>query len=101
MSNWSDLQSILSSIPGVKKAYFQPPEGTALVYPCIVFERSRIMTKFADNNPYNLSKLYTITVMDKNPDSSISAAVASLSGVSFDRAFKVSNLNHDVFTINF
>ena len=36
----SDFQTVLESIPGVEKVYFQPPESVKLVYPCILYEYS-------------------------------------------------------------
>ena len=33
------------------RAYFQPPPNTKMQYDCIVYERSRMDTDFADNLP--------------------------------------------------
>ena len=48
----SDFQTVLESIPGVEKVYFQPPESVKLVYPCILYEYSRASHIYADNITY-------------------------------------------------
>ena len=75
MGSRLDLQTRLESIPGVRKVYFQPPESIKIDYPCIIYERSRINTKFADNLHYIDKTGYTVTVIDRNPDSAIPAYV--------------------------
>jgi hypothetical protein len=70
-------------------------------YPCIVYERDDIDTKFADNRPYSHKKRYQVTVIDPNPDSEIPDRVAELPLCSFSRAFKADNLNHDIFNLFF
>jgi len=91
------LQSIMDSYTGF--VYFQPPPSIEMSYPCIVYDRSNIRTDYADNNPYNLKKEYTITVIDRDPDSSIPDQIAMIPTSSFSRSYKADNLNHDVFTI--
>lgn len=99
MPSRSDLQSLLESIPGVAKVYFQPPESIKLVYPAIVFKYDDIRNDFADDGVYRQSWYYQITVIDKNPDSGIMKAVSKLPSVKFNRYFVSDNLNHYVFTI--
>lgn len=92
-----DLQTKLETLLGSANVYFQPPPGFMLSYPCIIFSRSNIRTKFADNLPYLHRKQYTITVIDANPDSEIPDRVSKMESTVFDRHFTTSNLNHDVF----
>lgn len=82
-----------------RHVFFQPPENMKILYPCIVYERSGIDTKYAGNLPYAMKKRYSVTVIDKDPDSTIPDMVAKLPFCSFDRHFVNDNLNHDVFTI--
>lgn len=82
-----------------RHVFFSPPENLKLMYPCIVYERSGMDTRFAGNLPYSTQKRYTVTVIDKDPDSSIPDCIAKLPMCSFDRHFVNDNLNHDVFTI--
>jgi len=101
MASRTDLQTLLESILGSAFVYFQPPSSIIMKYPCILYERSKLDTEFANNNTYKIEKRYTITVIDKNPDSSLPDQIAMLPRCIFDRHFTVDNLNHDVFTIYF
>ena len=101
MSQRTDLQVILEGVLGTDKVYFQPPSTLRMSYPCIVYERSSAKTTYADNDRYNSTKRYTITVMDSDPDSPIPDKIAALSLCSFDRHFVAANLNHDVFNLYF
>lgn len=93
------LQKLLEKILGSRNVYYRPPESVKMNYPAIVYQRSRIDNAFADNLVYKQSKSYTITVIDQDPDSVIVDEVSKLPRCSYDRHFKVHNLNHDVFTI--
>jgi hypothetical protein len=97
----SELHDLLKSLVGSGKVYFQPPSGMSMEYPCITYERNSADTKFADNLPYRYEKQYSITVIDKNPDSLIPDRVAKLPQCTFDRQFKSDNMNHDVFRLYF
>lgn len=93
------LHTLLTGI--VPNAYFQPPPGISMSYPCIVYDLDDIDTRFANNAPYNLKKGYKITIIDPDPDSALPDEVAKLPGVSFDRFYTADNLNHYVFTLYF
>jgi len=98
------LQEILSSIPEVRKVYFQPPESRMLEYPCIIYELSDMSTLYSDNSRYLSFPEYTVTVIDKNPESIIQKRMMDLSSdchVDFNRFFTSDNLNHWVYTLVF
>lgn len=95
----SDLHTLLKTI--TTNVYFQPPPTVQMEYPCIVYQRSQIKTDFADNLPYNRTKRYQITVIDRDPDSEIPDQVSDLPLCFFDRAFAAEQLNHDVFSLFF
>lgn len=101
MAQRSDLQSLLEGILGNDHVYFQPPPDFMMEYPCIVYHRSNIRTRFGDNFPYLLEKEYTITVIDPDPDSQLPDTISKLQRCVFDRNFRTANLNHDVFNIMF
>lgn len=94
-----DLQALLEEI--TEHVYFQPPENLAIVYPCIVYQRDFAETDFADNEPYSVKKRYMVTVIDRDPDSSIPDQVAQLPTCSFNRFFVADGLNHDVYQLYF
>jgi hypothetical protein len=81
--------------------YFQPPTNIVLEYPCIVYHRDYAETQFADNNPYNHTIRYVVTVIDRDPDSDIPGKVARLPQCLYNRFFTSANLNHDVYRLYF
>ncbi len=81
--------------------YFQPPTNVKLEYPCIIYHRDFADTKFADDIPYNHTKRYMVTVIDRNPDSAIPEQVASLPMCLFNRFYTADDLNHDVYVVYF
>lgn len=99
--NRTQLQTLLESLTGVTKVYFQPPTNVNLQYPCIIYKKDSSITNFANNNPYSYDMGYQLTVIDRDPDSKIHEQVASLPMCTFDRHFTADNLNHDVFTLFF
>ena len=98
MRTWSELQQVLSEI--CENVYFQPPENLKIKYPCIVFERTNALTIYADNNPYQITKRYTITLITKTVDNDEYVdKLLKLPMCTFDRQFITENLCHDVFTM--
>lgn len=102
MKTWSQLQVVLQEIMGNNKVYYQPPENLKITYPCIVFERTNALQSFADNNPYRITKRYTITLMTKTADNDqYLDQLLNLPMCTFDREFKNDGIVHDVFNIYF
>ncbi len=95
----SELQELLSGLNGVQNAYIQPP--TKMEYPCIMIERETSNMYHADNRIFHLKKGYTVTVIDRAPDSAIPDLVEGLPHVRFDRFFRTNGLNHFVFQMFF
>lgn len=93
------LRKVMRDVSGVENVYFQPPENLLLKYPAIVYSRSDIRNRPADDMVYSQFTFYDLTVIDKNPDSLLVYAVASLPRCKFGRHYKSDNLNHDTFTI--
>ena len=96
-----DLQAILSNIPGVVKAYFQPPGKNDMKYPCIVYERSKNKSKYANNRRYASMRMYSVTVIDANPDTAIATHVEALPYCDFDRHYVADNLHHYSYRLYF
>lgn len=101
MASRLELQSLLEQITESRNVYYQPPESIKMNYPAIVYTRYDINSINADNKPYANTNAYTITVIDKDPDSIIVDRVKALPMCSYDRNYKSDNLNHDVFTLYF
>ena len=97
MGDWQNLQTLLEGI--TSNVYFQPPENVKLQYPCIIFKRDNIDTEFANNKPYKFQTRYSLTVIDRDPVSSVTESVMQLPMCRHERVFIVNNLYHDVFTL--
>lgn len=97
----TDLQTKLEALLGSTNVYFQPPPNIQMVYPCIVYKLSGIETEHADNAPYKIGSEYSVTVIDRNPDSAIPYEVAQLKSCSFSARFPSDGLNHTVFKLYF
>ncbi len=91
----------LAIIPSTKRpaVYFQPPPTIRLVYPCIVYSLDTINKTYANDKTYLNKKRYTITIMDKDPDSEIPNTFLEMSLCRFDRAYPADDLNHWVFNL--
>lgn len=103
MRTWSELQVILQDIMGEDgKAYYQPPENLKLVYPCIVFTRVDALTEYADNNPYCITKRYTVTLITRSADNDLYLdKLLMLPMCNYDRQLIKDGLVHDYFDIYF
>lgn len=107
MNRRLQLQETLESIGGLAidstthrpAVYFQPPPSVKMVYPCVLYSLSEINTKYADDNPYLNKTRYTITVIDKDPDSKIPNTFLKMPLCRFDRSYSSDNLNHWVFSL--
>jgi len=91
------LQSLLEGL--VPHVYYQPPATLTMQYPCIRYERNGGNVQRADNRPYRRAKRFQITVIDRNPDSTLPDQVEELSFSEFDRWFAKDNLNHWVYNL--
>ena len=93
------LQEILVNILGSNNVYFQPPETIRLQYPCIIYERSDIDKKYADNRAYISMVRYSLTLITRSPESGLVKEILELPDCSYDRYYAADTLNHDVFTL--
>ncbi len=92
-----ELQALLAGLTG--HVYFQPPPN--MQFPCIKYERDSSLVEHADNKPYQRAKRYSVTVIDRNPDSTLPDLVEELPYCAFERAFQQDGLNHWVFNLFF
>lgn len=94
-------QSVLEAIPGVTKAWQQPPASGGMSYPCITFKRDYSFNRHANNKLYMHRKRWLVTVIDYSPNSAIADAVEAFPYCTFDRFYTAGNLNHTVFKLYF
>mgnify|MGYP007069846612 CR=1 FL=1 len=93
----AELHEVLLTI--TDHVYFQPPETVKLIYPCIIYERSKIGALWANNRPYKFNTSYQVTVIDKDPESEIIDKLAELPLCLHNSHYVADDLNHDVFTL--
>lgn len=100
MNNRLELQSLLEGLLGSRNVYFQPPESVKLQYPCIIYSRGVVeTTTFANDKPYTQRIRYSVTIIDKNPDSEIPKKIAALPMCLYERHFTSDNLNHEIYNL--
>lgn len=93
------LSKQLHDILGSDNVYYDPPESIKMKYPAIVYTRSKIDTREADNLKYLTHDRYTVTFIRKSPDTDTVDKFFDLRYVDHDRTYKADNLYHDVFTV--
>lgn len=101
MGNRLDLSKVLRDVLGSDNVYFQPPPSKKMSFPCIVYERIRINTRFADNDPYKLDKIYQVTYVGLDPDSDIPDKLARLHQCVFERFYISDNKYYSVFRLTY
>lgn len=107
MNRRFQLQELLETTEGLAidpithrpAVYFQPPPAVKLVYPCIIYVLDKIDTKYANDKPYLNKKDYSVTIIDKDPDSEIPNMFFNMPLCRFDRTYTADNLNHWVFSL--
>lgn len=95
------LHEVLCGILKSRNAYFQPPESVRMNYPAIVYELADIPSLYANNRVYLSGQKYTVTLIDKDPESPLVGKVAALPTCKFNRPYQADNLNHWVFTLHY
>ena len=99
MNRREEFQEKLSSIPGVRKAYYNAPTNIRMEYPCIRYSIASKKVKFACNGRFDIRDRYTVTLIDRNPESPILQALEEIPYYSFDRMYSADGLHHFVCTI--
>lgn len=95
-----ELHEILCSILGTRYVYFQPPETIKMTYPAIVYHRSGGNDRYADNLDYHYMRQYTVTVIDRNPDSTIADRIrVAFQYCSEGTPYTADNLHHFALTL--
>lgn len=80
--------------------YYEPPTGMEMTYPCIVYHHTNDRDTYADNKVYKSSKRYTVTVIDEDPDSTLSEKLKdTIPFCTLDRKFSTDGLSHWVHVV--
>lgn len=94
-----ELQSVLEQILGCNHVYFQPPATVKMQYPCIVYNLEPENLSYADNKAYRVKDRYSLTLIERNPDSSLRRQLIEELNCSPDRYFIKDNLYHKIYTL--
>lgn len=101
MASRLQLQSKLEELLGTKNVYYQSPASIKLQYTAIVYSKSRLDGKHANDSKYLKNTRYEVIVISRLPDDPVTDKLLELPYCSYDRTYVSDNLNHDVFTIYF
>lgn len=101
MASRLELQSKLEELLKKGKVYYQPPENQKMEYPAILYSKSKIESRYANNAKYSNFNRYEIIVIDKKPDNDVIQKILELPHSSFDRHYVSNNLNHDSIILYF
>lgn len=96
-----DLHEELVALAGSSfMVYFQPPEGTQIQYPCVVYGADSGDSDYANNHTYRFTKRYQITVITRDPDCDLPEEILRhFSMCRMDRIFVSDNLYHNTLTL--
>lgn len=107
MSNRLELHALLCEMVNITEpdgdthVYFDPPASVKMKYPALKYKRKNITVLRANGKVYRTIPGYELTWVDSNPDSDMVEKLLSLPYCSYDRHYKVDNLNHDTFTLHY
>ena len=82
-----------------ENVYYDPPSSLKMKYDAIVFSRSRIENRHANNMPYAQLFRYEVTTITEDPDAPIIGKISMLPACTYDRHFVSDNLHHNVFIL--
>lgn len=99
MATRLELHEKLKAI--VPNVYYQPPESIKIVYPCIIYDLARDDALHADNAVYKRWKRYSVTLIDRNPDSLLPDQFSDAFNAGMERHYTSDNLHHYSYTIIF
>lgn len=95
------LHEILVETLGSRFVYFKSPDATRMDYPCIIYKRTKRISRFANNRIFINKRGYMVTVIDSDPDSPIPDKVGQLPLCRFDTHFVKDGLYHDVYILHY
>ena len=82
------------------KLFYNPTSTTTLTYPCILYKRTGIRQRHADNIRYHSHEVYQITIIDKRVDTPILPHLLESQYCVYENEFIVDNMHHTILKIN-
>ena len=93
------LQNELEELMGNRHVYYDPPENLKMEYPAIIYSKSKIDSRHANDKIYKKMTRYELIVISRKPDSPMIDDLLELPYCSYDRHYVSDNLHHDVLTL--
>ena len=93
------LQKNLENLLGSRNVYFQPPTGTRIAYPCIIYKLDSATDQHAEDKIYRRLYRYSLTYITKDPDDPMTDISDRIRWCIVGRLFTTDNLNHYVYTL--
>lgn len=82
------------------KLFYNPTSNTILTYPCILYKRTGIRQRHADNVRYHSHEVYQITIIDKRVETPILPQLLENQYCVYENEFIVDNMHHTILKIN-
>lgn len=96
----SILNDSISKTNESYKLFYNPTDNTTLTYPCVLYKRSGITQRHADNLGYHSSEEYQVTIIDKRVDSPLIDVLLTNQYCRYVNEFIVDNMHHTILRIN-
>lgn len=75
--------------------YFQPPNNLKIKYPCIVYNKRIVDTKYANDDVYSIKQRYEVIAMSNDPDNTLAEQILkSIQYCTISSTFVVDNVYH-------
>ena len=84
---------------GSNQVYYKAPGNMKMTYPAIIYKKSNIDVRRANNKVYLKRNRYEITIIDRRPDNPVIDKILELPYSSYDRTYVSDNLHHDSITL--
>lgn len=95
-----EFDAKIREVLGSNNVYFQPPETMKMSYPCIIYFKNNLPLTHANNGIYKQKQGYTLTYVDKDPDSEMPNTILhAFRYCRIDSYYRSEGLNHTKFTI--
>lgn len=96
-----ELNEILCEVLGSRNVYFQPPNGTQLKYPCIIYKREGADQIYADDKLYKFEQEYQIQYISTKSTNFdvVEDLLERFSKIRYARHYVADNLNHDILIL--
>lgn len=99
MASRLNLQDCLEKTIDNKNVYYQSPSLNLINYPAVVYSLDGVDSSFSNNAKYAIEKKYTLTLIEKDPDSILFDKLLMLDKCRFVNHYVSDNLHHYVFSI--